>query len=239
MHKIFLKFLLAFLPIGLVISCTESDAYNAKIKSGVLLNETIKLSPTVVRKSEVLNDFTQLELMPSNYSQWMKSPENNLLQEKVMEKIKYQMILVPNDYLLLKKFGYEIDKSQLLKKEKPCNTQFIFRVSGENQILDLSTTGIKNQREFNERIKYLAFKIQKDIYLESDSKDKISCQVSTYERDYSLAPYATFTLQFPVCEKELGQYRLVYSDQLFNHGNIKFHWNKETIKNIPKLISNE
>ena len=92
-----------------------------------------------------------------------------------------------------------------------------------------------SNEDYEKRVKYCAFDMQKDIKLLAGN-DSMPCTLFHFERAYDLAPYGIFLLGFPLSkigsDKEAA---IVIQDKLFNKGILKFTFSESELKNLPKL----
>lgn len=225
------------------MSCADASKMESTLSHQVISPNEKSLevpSEAVLPVDKDVKDRTKLNA--TRYRNWVKEADNGLKREKTFEEITYEVILIPSDYLVLKEFDtQDFSRKELedLRSESRNKTHFLLRISSEISQFDLAKHDVINQDEYDVRIKYLSFEMHKDLFLEMENGNRIPCSLSTYERSYGLSPKASFSLEFPMNESELGNCRLVYTEKIFNHGTIKFHWKQETLNNLPQLTSNE
>jgi hypothetical protein len=115
-----------------------------------------------------------------------------------------------------------------------------FRISTPNLKSELLKAGISSLEEYNQRILYCSFQMQNDLKL-LDGRDTLNCELFHFERVYNLAPYATFSLGFPLgkmeCNgKQINDKTLIYDDKMFGVGRINLTIKGKDIENIPHLL---
>lgn len=142
--------------------------------------------------------------------------------------LDYSAMQLPNEYYLLKNVGVknrtELDSLQeSMKKERVIVAEF--RDLAEDDILKEKFT----KRNYEESVKYIAFAIQQDYTLLTESNDSIPCVGVHFERNFKVAPFKRVLLYFDnVPENE--NIELIYKDNLFGNGTLKFNLNQERLK---------
>jgi len=84
-------------------------------------------------------------------------------------------------------------------------------------------------KNYEEAVKYMAFTITKDFTIVTSSKDTISCAGVQFERNFKVAPFKRALLYFGNINPE-DQIQLIYTDELFGNGIIKFKFKETPIK---------
>lgn len=142
--------------------------------------------------------------------------------------IDYSAMQLPNEYYLLKNVGIK-DKEGLDSLQKSMIKERVvvaeFRDLEEDDILKEKFTN----RSYEEAVKYLAFAIQKDYSLVTESNDSIPCIGVHFERNFKVAPFKRVLLYFDNVPEEENA-TLVYKDKLFGNGVLKFKLNQMPIK---------
>jgi len=84
-------------------------------------------------------------------------------------------------------------------------------------------------KTYEEAVKYMAFTIRKDFTVVTSSQDTISCAGVQFERNFKVAPFKRALLYFGNIKPE-DQLQLIYNDELFGNGIIKFKFKETPIK---------
>ncbi len=90
--------------------------------------------------------------------------------------------------------------------------------------------------EYNQRVDYYSFGMQKDINIVLYEKDTVPCVLYHFERNYGISPKNNFMLGFKV--SSLKNAVLVYDNKFLKTGTIKFALKEEEILNHPHIKFN-
>ncbi len=140
----------------------------------------------------------------------------------------YTATLVPIQYYLIKEKGFdnpsEIDSLyEAYKTERVIEMEF--RHDSKDDLLKKAYTG----RNYEASVKYMAFSMSKDFMAVTKSGDTVQCSGAVFERNFKLAPYKKLLLHFGGIPED-EQIQLVYQDQLFGNGIIKFKFTETPLK---------
>ncbi|NQY30180.1 MAG: hypothetical protein HRT69_12010 [Flavobacteriaceae bacterium] len=142
--------------------------------------------------------------------------------------INYTATEVPIAYYILKNQG----SSDLKKVDSIYNVHKRERVLEiefhHDEEKDLLLSEFTN-RNYTEAVKYMAFTIQKDFTVVTSSQDTISCAGVQFERNFKVAPFKRALLYFGNINPD-DQIQLIYNDELFGNGIIKFKFKETPIK---------
>lgn len=146
-----------------------------------------------------------------------------------IEGITFTATEVPISYYLLKEMGKEkIDKVDSLyevnKRERII--EFTFQEEKDQDVLKEEFTG----RDYKKSVEYLSFTIQKDFYAVTAKRDTLDCQGVLFERNFKISPQTRILLFFSGVDPN-EKIQLVYQDNLFRKGTIKFNF-QELIINL-------
>ena len=146
---------------------------------------------------------------------------------QTIDQINFTATEVPIEYYLLKNNGNDnlfLIDSLYQKHKNERILEFQFEHDQEKDLLLEEFT----QRDYKKSVEYMAFTIKKDFYaITSKTKDTIECQGIIFERNFKIAPYKKLLLFFSgINENE--SLKLIYKDQLFGKGTIKFNLKERT-----------
>jgi hypothetical protein len=146
-----------------------------------------------------------------------------------VENIIFTATEVPIQYYLLKDKGNEnlnaVD-SIYEKNKKERIIEFTFQDENEDDLLKEKYTKI----DYESSVKYMSFFIDKDYYVVTSKNDTIKCSGVTFERSFKITPYNKVLLFFSNINPN-EKIQLVYQDNLFRKGTLKFRF-KEPIINL-------
>ncbi|MFK6999640.1 hypothetical protein [Flavobacterium oreochromis] len=146
----------------------------------------------------------------------------NIIQN--IEGTLFSATEVPIQYYLLKNKGTvnlkEVD-SIYEKNKFERIIEFQFQDEEEKNLLEGKDK--KTQIVDEDLVKYLSFDIQKDFVVVNQKRDTIPCSGVLYERTYKITPYNKILLFFSGINPN-DRIQLIYKDNLFLKGNIKFQF---------------
>lgn len=177
-------------------------------------------------------------LDPPYYTKWIQDKRNGLLQENIRNNIRYEVIYMPDEYIICQEVKSNTIKDSLLNSrlsELIGMQYFKLRISLLDENGDLLKYNMNSPGQYTERINYASFAMQNDIRL-IQNKDTISCMLFHFERLFEAAPNGTFLLGFPLGQqKTLSDKIIEFNDNLFDQGNQTFIFRKDALNRIPKL----
>ncbi|NQY07125.1 MAG: hypothetical protein HRT68_13295 [Flavobacteriaceae bacterium] len=148
---------------------------------------------------------------------WKSKKVNQYINE-----INYTATEVPNAYYIIKNEGLTDLKNvdsiiNSHKNERVIELEFA-QIDGKDLLTDEFTN-----RSYEDAVKYMAFTINKDFKaVGAKSKDTFNCVGVQFERNFKVAPFKRAMLYFTgIPEDETIQ--LIYDDELFGNGRIKFN----------------
>lgn len=104
--------------------------------------------------------------------------------------------------------------------------EFVIENKGHKDLFDSIYTNIDN---YSDVVEYFSSTIKKDFYLLTSKKDTVLCNGVLFERTFKLSPHKKLLLYFENIDSE-EEIELIYKDQLFNKGEIKYKLNNHLIK---------
>jgi hypothetical protein len=112
---------------------------------------------------------------------------------------------------------------------------FKFRIGKSEGTGELLKYNLSSAQEYTNRLNYISFEMQKDIFLIQD-KDTVYPGLYHYERVFEVAPYATIVLAFDNEKfKPENEFTIVYNDRLFKKGYIKYNYKAGQLIDLPKI----
>lgn len=141
--------------------------------------------------------------------------------------INFTATEVPLEYYLLKNLGDKSSKidSLLLLNSKERVIEFQFQHITDNDLLKNKYTNLN----YEDAVKYMAFKIEKDFKIVTSTNDTISCSGLHFERHFKITPYKKLLLYFDNIPQNID-FKLIYSDNLFNKGLLTFDFQDLPLK---------
>ncbi|MEL1244934.1 hypothetical protein AAEO56_11720 [Flavobacterium sp. DGU11] len=145
-----------------------------------------------------------------------------------VDRISFKAAEVPVAYYILNNKGndnlFEIDSIEKANNSERI-IEFNFSDDEEKDLLNQEFTGM----EYDDAVKYMSFSINKDFYVVTSKKDTIPCSGIVFERSFKVAPIHKLLLFFGNI-KPKDKIQLIYNDQLFGKGILKFKFEQPIIR---------
>ena len=212
-----------------------------------LFSFSLMLSACVKRDSIVANQgkddkISVLQLPSNNFIAWVREPTNGLRKEHRVNEFTFSMFQKPSQYLALIDSRGEILSDSILKQREMEYSEMEYYdliISVDSLQGEILKYNLSSKNDYEARIKYCAFEMQKDISMVNDG-DTLPCSIFHFERAYDVTPRCTFLLAFDAKGIKKDKPRtIVYEDNLFKNGIIKFHYTVNDISVLPKLATDE
>ncbi|PZO26641.1 MAG: hypothetical protein DCF13_13490 [Flavobacteriaceae bacterium] len=184
--------------LAVIISCSKKESYQLK------------------DDSDIRYRYYNLERMgwkSKNHKQQVKN-------------ITYEATEVPIQYYLLKDMGNSdlITVDSIYEENKKERViEFTFQDDEERDLLDEKFTKL----DYKKSVEYMSFTIQNDFMVVTSKKDTVLCSGVLFERNFKVAPYNKVLLFFSGIDPN-DNIQLIYKDNLFQNGVLKFQF-KEPI----------
>ncbi len=142
--------------------------------------------------------------------------------------ISYTATVVPIQYYILKQSGdansQAVDSIYTSHKTERIIEMQFSHGSGDDLLKSKYTN-----KDYDQAVRYMSFHLEKDFVAITGKKDTIPCSGMVFERNFQLAPYKKVLLHFAnIPEEETIQ--LLYHDQLFDNGTLKFEFIEPPLK---------
>lgn len=177
------------------------------------------------------------ETLPAaEFEAWVANPANDLLKSKAINDLDFKLCYMPKEKLAINE----------LKGEAYTEAQFrdacahykgmsyfdlrIGLIKGSGELLKYE---LASPQQYNDRIDYMSFRMQKNIFL-VQGKDTLYPGLYHFERIFEVAPFATVMLAFDNQKFDpKEQFTIVYDDQLFHKGYIKYNYGTNQLIDLP------
>lgn len=140
--------------------------------------------------------------------------------------INYTATEVPLKYYLYKNIGNNAQK-----------VDSIYNANQEERVVEIEFQHVDKKdlllpdftnKNYEDAVKYMAFTIKNDFAIVTSSNDTIKCSGVHFERNFKVAPFKRAVLYFNNIHPD-DTFQLLYQDQLFGNGLIKFNFNNAPI----------
>lgn len=189
----------------------------------------------------MLTACTPKQLGDREYLAWVEDTENGLKKEKKLGDYQYKVFYKPADYIVFRETinggAKTIDEQQVQKRKQELKNfyQFNFDIVSADGKVSVLQHNLSNQEEHAARVNYFVSHAQQDFIL-VEGTDTMSCVLYHFEQTFGATPLNTISLGFEKKNPNTeGDIQLIFTNRLFNTGEIKFLFPKSTINNIPKL----
>jgi len=176
-------------------------------------------------------------LQPNEYSQWMRNPDNGMLQSKKIQDFEFIAQYKTPEYItVLEEKRNDLEAQLVSNRVAELGTDmayFNFRIQGKSYPLQQGTS---SEHEFNQRMAYANFGMQEDLKL-VEGGDTLDCHLYQFVRNYNVAPYLDFVIGFSRKNKTSvkEEKTLIFNDNAFGVGKIKLHFSSSDFNQLPKL----
>lgn len=179
-----------------------------------------------------------LSLSPVEYQNWYGKNKENFVQSQVVDVYKYDLMLIPTDLKLLNYTNNnklsQAEVKEFLKIHEN-SIEFSLKIEiPENGTIEFLKYPGSNGKTYDERLKYYAFELQKNIQLKTSNGKTYSCQDYVFERSFDIQPNATMTFSFDR-PKDKKNFQVLINDNGFKEVKLVFSFESKKINKSPKL----
>lgn len=177
-------------------------------------------------RNESLSKGEYLAFLTSGAGQFFKERQINHLSYKLKMQLPEYTLLKRNDSInTVEKFNQELarDKDKL---------NFVLLLGDEKQSKRVKEIIYKPEL-FGRLIDYASIELASDFKL-VQGRDTLPCAFVYLEPANSLQPVIRLSLAFENVKRS-SDCTLIFNDNLFNNGQLKFHYGIETFNDLPKL----
>ncbi|MBI3518109.1 MAG: hypothetical protein HY062_01960 [Bacteroidetes bacterium] len=185
-----------------------------------------------------LKNYTEEKVTVQEFVTWCADKNNKLNKSKDIADIRFDLSYRPAPcmaYLELRTETYDFPKFQ-----EACNhyydmSYFNFRLEVIDGTGELLKYKLQSPAQYEERVKYTSFEMQKDIYL-VQGNDTLLPGLFHFERIFEVAPYSTVMLAFDNKKfNKDSEFTIIYNDKLFEKGFVKFNYKNKQLINLPNI----
>lgn len=174
------------------------------------------------KKNESINKTVDYKFFNLKQQGWKSKRITQFIND-----INYSAIEVPLQYYLLKSIGEDYNKIDSIynANSKERIIEIEFQHTNQSDLLKEEFT----HKTYEDAVKYMAFQIEEDFMIVSSSNDTIKCSGVNFERNFKVAPFKRILLYFNNINPN-DNIKLIYQDQLFGNGIIKFNFQETPLK---------
>lgn len=177
-------------------------------------------------QNDSLSKEAYMRFLTSGGGQFFKERQINSLSYKLKMQLPEYTLLKSNDNInTIEKFDDELAKS----KDKVSFILLLGDEKGSRRVKEV----VYKPELFGRLIDYASMELAADFKL-IQGKDTLPCAFVYLDPANSLQPIIRLSLAFEKVKRS-SDCTLIFNDNLFNNGEIKFHYGIETFNDIPKL----
>ena len=212
--------------LGLSFCHNKKTIQNNSLESETVFNEPVK-------------EFVNESITATEFVRWCSDETNQLNKSKEISEVKYHLKYLPKESMAmldLRTQKYDYNKFQSTCEYYTELTYFNFKIEIPQASGELLKYQLKSPQQYEDRIKYMSFEMQNDIYLVQGG-DTLRPGLYQFERIFEVAPFATAMMAFD--NKKFNkekEFTIVFNDKLFDKGLIKFNYKNRQLVNVPNII---
>jgi hypothetical protein len=180
-------------------------------------------------------------LPPTEYAKWIENEKNGLKIKKTIGEYEFILQYKPVEYVVVMEEKNErLEKKTLDNRIEKLNglQYFNLRLKSTDEKINVMNVNVKDDMDYNNKLNYFTFAMQQDVHL-VEGNDTLNCSLFQFERNYELAPYVDFVMAFekPKTKEGESDKQFVFDDKFLGIGAVKIVIDKNSVKNIPQLIT--
>ncbi len=175
-----------------------------------------------------------------DYVKWVKENKAKISATKTIDDFVFSVEYQPTEFLVLSQMPNASEET-FNKEVKEMNglLYFVFKVGLKSGVESPIKFGVTSSNEYQERITYFSFNVQKELKLMINSVT-YNCVLHHFERTYDMVPYVTCMLGFEKPENYSqvllqDDIQFIYNDKVWGLGTVKLLIKKNSINRIPIL----
>ncbi len=170
---------------------------------------------------------------------WCSNEDNHLSKSKTVSEMQYKVMFLPPEsmaYTELKAEEYNLEIFRKVSDSYKDMSYFNFRIQLSDGNGELLKYNLQSAMQYEERIKYVSFNMDKDLYIIQDNAI-IYPGLYHFERTFEVVPYLTVMMAFDNKKfDKKREFTLVYNDRLFEKGMIKFNYQNNQLVDVPEIV---
>lgn len=176
-------------------------------------------------------------LPESEYVKYLNSSKSGLTITKFLNGIRYNLKMQPGELLAIlntsENTNNSLNYTEALKKYAS-QINFVFVIDDEQDNDNRVKLSVFNKEIYGNLLGYANTELIKDIHL-VQGNDTLSCALVHMEPANSIQPVLRLALAFNGVDTAKKECTLIFNDNLFNNGPLKFHYPRDVFEQLPKL----
>jgi hypothetical protein len=175
-------------------------------------------------------------LNAEDYLKYFNSSENELLLDKELNGIRYKLRLLTPEYMTLNQSRGRYDTGQLANSLESFQYQknFVFVIEDAGKSFNRVKSTVFNTERYGTILDYANTDLKNDFMIVRE-KDTLYCDLVHVEAANSLQPKVRLSLVFSSRDKVMDGFTLLFHDNIFNNGPLKFNYSNKVLKDLPEL----
>lgn len=176
-------------------------------------------------------------LAPAEFLNFLNSEKSGLKLQKEFNQVNYKLQLQPPEVLALKNLSEKTANGESFKKEYSYyrnKLNFIFLIEDALESNNRVKLAVFDKDMYSKMLLYANSELKNDFKL-VQGNDTLICSVVHLEPANSIQPIFRLSLAFNGVDTLKKEYTLVYNDNLFMNGPIKFYFPKQVFENLPDV----
>ena len=168
---------------------------------------------------------------------WQASPENPQRHSQQLGSKIYELTYLPAELLAIREAGADAtpEAIQQAKSHYTDLAYFALKVTDSTANGELLKQNLSSSQEYQRRVNYCSFAMQRDLSVVTSHKDSLACLLLHFERSFDVAPVVSFLLAFDKSVTDASAATIIFDDNLFGNGRMKFSFTREELHCTPQL----
>jgi hypothetical protein len=208
------------------------------IPSLLLLLVSCKRPEGTTANASDLKAIAMQQMGKEEFAAWCAADDNPQKHSQHIGNKAFEIKFLPAKLLAMREAGKDATAEMIKSAEEHYSglAYFSLRIKGEKVNGELLKQDMNDAGEYQQRVVYCSFGIQKDISLVTDKGDSIACAICQFERSFDVAPVVDFMLAFDLeTVSKAKNMTVILNDNLFHNGLLKFSFTKEELECTPIL----
>jgi hypothetical protein len=199
----------------------------------------IKINALIIFLLVMLFGCGQKKIMTQEeYKNFVSSESSELVKSKIFNKINYTCRLQPPELSALVYSSTTFTSQADFESEKKSfdnQLNFVIVIEDEQGGRNLVKRAVFDKESYSSILTYANRELQNDFKLSLADKGELKCSIVHVEPANSIQPVIRIAVSFNIQNIKTEDYTLIFDDNFFNNGKIKFIYDKKILDNLPTL----
>lgn len=178
------------------------------------------------------------QLSTQEYIRFLSSEKCALYSDKVIDRIRFKCRLQTPELIALLHSGHSAATQTAFEEEKKKykdQLNVVFLIEDEAPKYHQVKKTVSDKQLYGNLLAYANTGLQQDFSLQLQTGELIPCGLVHMEAANSIQPVIRVTLSFNGVDPGVKDYSLIFDDNLFHTGRMKFHYGQEVFSGLPTL----